>query len=186
MEASDRELMDRLALGDREALGPLMERHHARIYRIAFSYLRDADEALDCVQETFVKVVENASRWDAGAEVAPWLTRIAINDAIDRYRRSKRRARTETPLGEGDQDDRLTADGPSPERVALGRELAERISRALGALPQQQRAVVVLRHYEGMTLPEIAQALGMNLGTVKSSLHRGLERLRERLQGVRP
>ena len=81
MEPSDRELMARLAAGDREALGPLMERHHRRLYRIALSYLRDPDEALDAVQETFVKAFQDAARWDGAAEVAPWLSRIAVNHA---------------------------------------------------------------------------------------------------------
>jgi RNA polymerase sigma-70 factor, ECF subfamily len=62
MEPSDRELMGRLAAGDREALGPLMERHHLRVYRIALSYLRDRDEAQDAVQETFVKAYQGAAR----------------------------------------------------------------------------------------------------------------------------
>lgn len=185
MEASDRELMGRLARGDREALAPLMERHHARIYRIALSYLRDADDALDCVQETFVRAYQNAGRWDRQAEVAPWLARIAINHAIDLYRRGKRRGRSEEPLAEGDRHQTLATEEPSPERKLLGRELAERISLALRALPERQRAVVVLRHYEGMTLPEIAEVLDMSLGTVKSSLHRALYRLRGRLQGFR-
>src|SRR5262249_31114722 len=141
--------------------------------------------ALDCVQETFVKAFEHAGRWDPGSEVAPWLARIAVNHSIDRYRRRKRRAQTGAPLVRGDHDTRVTAEDPSPERKPLPRQTGERIARALGALPERQRAVVVLRHYEEMTLPEIALALGMSLGTVKSSLHRGLERLRTRLQGLR-
>ena len=73
MEPSDRDLMARLAAGDRDALAPLMERHHRRLYRIALSYLRRPDDALDAVQETFVKAFLHAARWDGAAEVAPWL-----------------------------------------------------------------------------------------------------------------
>ena len=90
MDTSDRELMSRMARGDREALSPLMERHYARLYRVALSYLRDPDEALDAAQETFVKAYQNAHKWNASSEVAPWLTRVAVNSAIDRYRRRKR------------------------------------------------------------------------------------------------
>ncbi|MBI3932115.1 MAG: sigma-70 family RNA polymerase sigma factor [Acidobacteria bacterium] len=185
MAPSDRDLLRRLAAGDREALGPLMERHYQRIYRIALSYLRDADEALDCTQETFVKAFRHAGRWDGASEAAPWLTRIAVNDAIDRYRKGKRRATSESPLPESDHDERLAGEEPSPERRVLGREVSERIGQALRGLPEQQRAVFVLRHYDEMTLPEIADALGMSLGTVKSSLHRAVHRLRERLAGLR-
>jgi RNA polymerase sigma-70 factor, ECF subfamily len=185
LEPSDRELMGRLAAGDREALGPLMERHHLRIYRIALSYLRDRDEAQDAVQETFVKAYQAAARWDGSAEVAPWLSRIAVNHAIDRYRRGRRRLASETPLDEEDQGGRIPAEGPSPERRAMDRQAGERISAAMRVLPERQRAVVVLRLYEGMNLEEIAATLDMSLGTVKSSLHRALRRMRERLAEFR-
>jgi RNA polymerase sigma-70 factor (ECF subfamily) len=181
---TDRELVAGLARGDPEALGPLMERHQNRLYRIALSYLRDPEEALDVVQETFVKAFQGASSWDGGSEVVPWLARITINHAIDRYRRRKRRRASEEPLLEGDHDSRIASTQPSPEEMVRGRELSERISRALGALPEKQRAVFVLRHYDEMTLPEIADTLDMNLGTVKSSLHRALGRLRNRLRGL--
>jgi RNA polymerase sigma-70 factor, ECF subfamily len=186
MEASDRELMARLAAGDRGALAPLVERHHVRIYRIALSYLRDRDEAQDAVQETFVKAFLGAARWDGSAEVAPWLARIAVNHAIDRYRRGRRLSRAETPLLEEEHGQRIAATAPSPERRAMDREAGERISAALLGLPARQRAVVVLRLYEEMNLEEIARALDMSLGTVKSSLHRALRRMRVTLAGLRP
>jgi RNA polymerase sigma-70 factor (ECF subfamily) len=183
MEPSDGELMVALASGDREALSVLMERHYRRIYRVALSYLRDPDDALEVVQETFVKAFQNASRWDARAEVGSWLTRIGINQAIDRYRRTKRRRQTEGPLDDGgDHDARWSDAAPSPEREAMGRETGDRIARALRVLPERQRAIVVLRHYDEMSLDEIAVTLGVSLGTVKSSLHRALLRLRERLR----
>jgi RNA polymerase sigma-70 factor, ECF subfamily len=187
VDPSDRDLMGRLARGDREALGPLMERHHRRLYRLALSYLRDADEALDAVQEVFVKAYQNASRWDVGSEVGPWLTRIAINHSIDRYRRGRRRLAAETPLDDeaADRDGRLTNADPSPERRVLGREVGERIASALRGLPPRQRAVFVLRHYDEMALEDIARALDMSLGTVKSSLHRAVHHMRERLEGLR-
>jgi RNA polymerase sigma-70 factor (ECF subfamily) len=181
MDASDRDLMARLAGGDREALAPLMDRHYRRLYRIALSYLRDADDALDAVQETFVKVFQNAASWDGSADAGPWLTRIAVNHSIDRYRRARRRLLSEEPLAENDHDRHLSEDEPSPERRVIGRELGERIRAALGALPETQRAVFVLRHYEEMKLEEIASALDLSLGTVKSSLHRAIRQLRSRL-----
>lgn len=183
MEPTDGELMAALAGGDRDALAVLMERHYRRIYRVALSYLRDPDDALDVVQETFVKAFQNASRWDARAEVGSWLTRIGINQAIDRYRRARRRRQTEEPLGDGaDRDPRWSDGAPSPERAAMGRETGARIARALRVLPERQRAIVVLRHYDDMSLDEIADTLGLSLGTVKSSLHRALHRLRDRLR----
>jgi RNA polymerase sigma-70 factor (ECF subfamily) len=185
-EPTDRDLMGRLAAGDREALAPLMERHHRRLYRVALAYLRHPDDALDAVQETFVKAFVHAPRWDGAADVAPWLTRIAVNQSIDIYRRGRRRRAAEEPLDDAAGAPRPLAVGdPSPERQMLGREIGERVGSALRTLPQRQRAVFVLRHYEELSLDEIARTLGMSLGTVKSSLHRAMARMRERLQGVR-
>ena len=181
---SDRALMARLAAGDREALGPLMERHYQRLYRIALSDLRHPDDALDVVQETFVKAFQNASRWDPSAEAAPWLSRIAINQSIDRWRRHKRRQATFTPLAEGDHESSLADRGPDPHRHVLSRERRDRLAAVIGNLPERQRAVVVLRHYREMSLEEIAETLDMRLGTVKSTLHRALGRMRAGLQGV--
>jgi RNA polymerase sigma-70 factor (ECF subfamily) len=186
MEPSDRELMTRLGRGDRDALAPLMERHHRRIYRVALAYVRNADEALDVVQETFVRAFRHAARWDTASEVVPWLVRIAVNHSIDRYRRGRRRLATEEPLEPGDHDARITADDPSPERRVFGRELSERLAAALRRLPGRQRDVFVLRHYDELSLEEIANALEMSLGTVKSSLHRAIHRLRTELEGLRP
>jgi len=182
--ASDRHLMARLAAGDREALAPLMERHYRRLYRIALGYLRQPDDALDVVQEAFVKAWENAARWDGSAEAGPWLTRIAVNQAIDRWRRNRRRAATFAPLQDDDHDRSLTDGTQAPDRGVIGREAHERVARLLQTLPERQRAVVVLRHYQEMSLEEIAGALGMSLGTVKSSLHRALRRMREEQQGA--
>lgn len=176
--ASDRDLMARLAGGDRDALAPLMERHHGRLYRIALSYVRQPDDALDVVQETFVKAFRNAGRWDGSVEAGPWLSRVAINESIDRWRRNRRRQATFAPFVEGDHDDVLADTAPTPDRGVERRELRDRLATVLDALPEKQRAVVALRHYREMSLEEIAQTLGMRLGTVKSTLHRALARMR--------
>jgi RNA polymerase sigma-70 factor, ECF subfamily len=179
-QAIDRMLMERLRGGDREALTALMERHYRRLYRVMLGYLRHADDALDAVQETFVRAFEHAARWNPEAEVAPWLTRIAINQAIDRLRRRKRRQGSEDPL-DAPYTRELPGDNPSPDRLIWGREIHERLARVLDTLPDGQRSVFVLRHYDQLSLEEIAQTLDIRLGTVKSSLHRALHHVRRRL-----
>jgi RNA polymerase sigma-70 factor (ECF subfamily) len=174
----DRQLMERLAAGDRDALAPLMERHYRRLYRIALSYLRQPDDALDVVQEAFVKAYQNAERWDGAAQAGPWLARIAVNLSIDRWRRNKRRQQTFSPMPEGDHETALATGDDCPQRALDGREAAERVRAALATLPERQRAVITLRHYQEMSLEEIASTLGMSLGTVKSTLHRALHRMR--------
>lgn len=184
--SDDRALMLRLAEGDREALAPLMERHSRRVYRIALSYLRDPDEALDAVQETFVKAMLHAARWDSQSAVGPWLMKIAVNHSIDVYRRGKRRGARIQSWDDGmPPEERFAGDTPSPESAAEGRQIGARITQALQTLPDAHRAVFTLRHYDGMSLEEIATTLGMSLGTVKSSLHRAVHRLRERLEELR-
>jgi|SRR5579862_3584020 RNA polymerase sigma-70 factor (ECF subfamily) len=172
--------MGRLSRGDRDALTLLMERHYRRIYRIALSYLRNPDDALDCTQEIFVKVFEKSGRWRGDSEVGPWLTRVAVNQAIDHYRKTRRRLTKEEPILDHD----MKTERPSPEGTAHAEEVSEKISRALRALPERQRAVFVLRHYDDLSLPEIATSLGMRIGTVKSNLHRALGRLRIRLAEI--
>ena len=132
--ADDRELMERLARGDREALTPLVDRHQRRLYRIAVGYLREREDALDVVQEAFVKVFQAASRWDGSADAGPWLSRVTVNLSIDRWRRNKRRGQTFSPLAEGDHLDVLADHRPAPDRGVLGRESGERLAVALRAL----------------------------------------------------
>jgi len=192
MEASqngasdDRDLMARLAAGDRDALAPLVERHYRRLYRIALGYLRQNEDALDVVQEVFVKAFQAAGRWDGSADAGPWLSRITVNLSIDRWRRNRRRGQTFSPLVEGDHLEVLKDSRPGPERGVERREAQARLERALAELPERQRAVVVLRHYQDLSLEEIAGTLGMSLGTVKSSLHRALHRMRATLAGGQP
>ena len=108
--------MARLAQGDRDALTPLVERHYRRLYRIALGYLRQRDDALDVVQEAFVKAFQAAARWDGSADAGPWLSRITVNLAIDRWRRNRRRGQTFSPLAEGDHLEALADTGPAPDR----------------------------------------------------------------------
>ncbi len=144
------------------------------------------EDALDVVQEAFVKVFQAASRWDGSADAGPWLSRVTVNLSIDRWRRNKRRGQTFSPLIEGDHLDVLADHRPAPDRGVEGRESGERLAVALRALPERQRAVVVLRHYQELSLEEIATTLGMSLGTVKSSLHRALHRMRDTLTEAGP
>lgn len=178
---TDRELMGALCAGDREALGTLMDRHYRRVYRIALSYLREEDSALDAAQETFIKAYQNAHRWNRESEVAPWLTRIAINQSIDLYRRRKRRSAQFQSFTPGDHDERTATAEVSPERRLMGRQSQAQVWSAVASLPERQRSVFVLRHQEEMSLVEIAKVLDMRLGTVKSSLHRAVRQLRAQL-----
>lgn len=181
----DTDLLARLSAGDEDALSALMARHERRLYGIAYGYLRNSEDALEVVQDAFVKLFQQAPRIDARAEVGAWLTRVAINAAIDRYRQKKRRGTREVAV---EQED-LQHVPARHERGALDNLHAEDSRRALEAgllvLNERQRAVVTLRHFSDLSLDEIAVTLGVRLGTVKSSLNRALARMKEAMMEAR-
>ncbi len=181
------DLLARLGAGDEEALSSLMVRHERRLYGIAYSYLRNSEDALEVVQDAFIKLFQQsqAQRIDARAEIGAWLTRVAINAAIDRYRQKKRRGSREVVVETED----LQHVPAREERGALDNLHTEdsrrAIERGLQALNERQRAVVTLRHFSDLSLEEIASTLGVRLGTVKSSLNRALARMKTTLGEAR-
>jgi RNA polymerase sigma-70 factor (ECF subfamily) len=175
---NDRDLLARLQRGDEDALCVLMARHERRLYGISYGYLRNAEDALEIVQDAFVKLFQQSSRIDSRAEIGAWLTRVAINAAIDRYRQKRRRSNREVVV----ETDDLQHVPARREASALDNLHTEDSRRALEAglqaLNERQRAVVTLRHFSDLSLDEIASTLGVRLGTVKSSLNRALLRMR--------
>lgn len=184
-EIADHDLLARLQAGDGEALSPLMVRHERRLYGIAYGYLRNSEDALEVVQDAFVKLFQQSERIDARAEVGAWLTRVAINAAIDRYRQKKRRGNHEV----GVETEDLHHVPARHARDALDHlhtdDSRRAIERGLQALNERQRAVVTLRHFSDLSLDEIASTLGVRLGTVKSSLNRALARMKTAMGEVR-
>ena len=181
----DADLLARLREGDEASLSALMVRHERRLYGITYGYLRNSEDALEVVQDAFVKLFQQADRIDARAEVGAWLTRVAINAAIDRYRQKKRRGTREVEV-EAEDLQHIPA---RHERGALDNlhteESRRAIERGLLALNERQRAVVTLRHFSDLSLDEIASTLGVRLGTVKSSLNRALARMKDVMGEVR-
>lgn len=155
-----------------------MARHERRLYGIAYGYLRNSEDALEVVQDAFVKLFQQKERIDARAEAGAWLTRVAINAAIDRYRQKKRRGLHEVGV-ETEDLQHLPARKQADALQNLHTEDSRRaIERGLQALNERQRAVVTLRHFSDLSLEEIASTLGVRLGTVKSSLNRALARMK--------
>ena len=174
----DTELLALLRAGDEDALSPLMARHERRLYGIAYGYLRNSEDALEVVQDAFVKLFQQSVRIDSRAEVAAWLTRVAINAAIDRYRQKKRRGNHETAVETDDLQHVPARRVPGPIDNLHTEDTRRDLERGLQALSERQRAVVTLRHFSDLSLDDIASTLGVRLGTVKSSLNRALARMR--------
>jgi RNA polymerase sigma-70 factor (ECF subfamily) len=182
---ADTDLLARLSAGDEEALSPLMARHERRLYGIAYGYLRNSEDALEVVQDAFVKLFQQSQRLDSRAEVGAWLTRVAINAAIDRYRQKKRRGVHEVGVETDDLHNVPSRREPGPLDNLHTEDSRRALQIGLQALNERQRAIVTLRHFSDLSLDEIASMLGVRLGTVKSSLNRGLARMRAVMGEVR-
>jgi len=148
----------------------------------------DADEARDLTQETFLSALKAIRSFRGEAELKTWLFRIALNHSRNRFRWWKRRKRSETdsldkPLGDGTATlgDTLAGNGESPEQAVLRMERENRLMSTLNALPEIFREAIVLCDIEGLGYEEIARALNINVGTVKSRIARGREQMRKRL-----
>jgi RNA polymerase sigma-70 factor (ECF subfamily) len=166
--------------GDPAAFSALVDLFQERFYRVAFRILGDPDEALDVVQDAFVKIHAAIASWDGEARFGSWAFRIVTNLAIDGLRRRGR----EKKAWEGraqeqpDHQEDVAGEGIIAEETSA---LVVQIKAAIDALPPGQRAIVALRHYEGFSLKEIADIRGCALGTVKSTLHQAFRNLRNTL-----
>lgn len=185
---ADSDFIDRLRNGDGEAFDTLITRYSGDIYSLLYRMTEDAEEASDLTQETFLSALKAIRTFRGESELKTWLFRIALNHSRNRFRWWKRRKRSETvsldrPVGDGTAtvSDMIADEGESPEQVVLRLERQERLTVALNGLPEIFREAIVLCDIEGFGYEEIARALGINIGTVKSRLARGREQLRKRL-----
>jgi RNA polymerase sigma-70 factor (ECF subfamily) len=182
---TDRELIERTLSGDGNAYGVIVERFQRRIYRVAFAIVRDEVEADTVTQDTFVQAYTHLARFQGRSELETWLTRIAINRSRDTLRRRKF-----VSLFTRDEDDVETMiepvdDRPDPERQILSTQLRAAILRAERLLSSQQKVIFRLRHYENLSLEEIAEHLGLRAGTVRAHLFRAIHKVRRELAAWR-
>lgn len=181
--------IEKLRLGDSEAFDSLVCRYSGDIFALLYRLTQDPDEARDLTQETFLSALTAITSFRGESEIKTWLFRIAVNHSRNRFRWWKRRRRDRTvSLDEafGDSDirvgDNLADIAESPEATALRRERECLLLNALASLPFNNREAVVLCDIEGLSYDEIADALDINIGTVKSRIARGREELRRRLK----
>ena len=167
----------------RERYAELVGRHQRRASRIAFHYLRDAAEVDEAVQDAFVKAYSHLSSFREELPFEVWFTRILINGCLDRIKARTRRERWIAPMpdgpgGERDFAERTPGHGPSPEDQLLARERRQALADALAKLPERQRSVFMLSHYEGCTSREVSAMTGLNESTVRVHLFRAIRKLR--------
>ena len=168
----------------RERYGELVARHQRRASRIAFHYLRDAADADEAVQDAFMKAYTHLGTFREELPFEIWFTRILINGCLDRLKMRRRRDKWIAPPVidssgvERHPADFLPARGPSPEEHVLATERKERLNTALAKLPERQRLVFMLSHFEGRTSREVSGMTGLNESTVRVHLFRAIRRLR--------
>lgn len=184
------EIIGRAQRGDLDAFDLLIAAHQNKIYTFCLWHLRDADDAADAAQDTFIRAFRALSKFRGDCAFGTWLHRIALNVAHDAARKRGQGARNfssiDTPDGDDAFDgDRLADDSAMPEETHLRHERQRAVRQALAALPANHRDVLVLFDIEGHSYEDLAAILRLPLGTVKSRLSRARGALRDALGEAR-
>lgn len=171
--------------GDRDAFKTLFERYHRRAYALAFGVLRHQDDALDVVQDAFIKAHKYLDKFEGNSSFYTWLYRIVMNLAIDhlrKHRRVKPVELDETRV-DNDGDDPLLPRilGGNPSRALLDKQIRDRIDQALDQLSENHRQVLVMRELEGLSYEDMAQAMSCSKGTIMSRLFHARRNMQKRL-----
>jgi RNA polymerase sigma-70 factor, ECF subfamily len=169
------ELIRRAQRGDTHAYEELVNAYQGIAFRTAYVIARNASDAEDAAQDGFVKAWRALGRFREGAPFRPWLLRIVANEASNRRRSAGRRAGLALRAAQEPSGDAA----PSPESALLSSEQRAELLASVEELPEEQRDVVALRYFLGLSEAEVAETLGIAQGTVKSRNARALERLRE-------
>jgi RNA polymerase sigma-70 factor, ECF subfamily len=166
----------------------IVRRHQRRVHRFLLMLLRDPEEADNLTQESFLRAYQNISSFRGESSLETWLLRIAANLARD-HARNRKTSFWKRLLGLNDSDEagaaqRVPSGEASPEQVLLAREDVRAVWEVANQLSQQQRAVFLLRFVEEMELSEIAAALGLQVGSVKTHLFRAVQTVRSKLRDL--
>ncbi len=190
--ARDAVLVDAAKLGDTAAFSKLVVAHQGRLFSVAFGMLRDRDDAMDVVQDAFIKAHRKLAEFEGNAAFSTWLYRIAVNLCIDKKRAEARRRKTDLDDAAAINldDDTLYAEaqyaprmaGANPLRNAGDKELGAQIGKAMAELSDDHKSIVLLREVEGMSYEEIAATLGVPKGTVMSRLFHARKNLQRLLR----
>ena len=173
-------LVERFQNGDIGAFDELFGRYHRQIYRLAYHFTHNCEDAYDISQEVFMKVFRSLGSLRNGSAFDTWLRRITVNTCID-YLRQRPNEETIDDSSLLDHGQTTSRHGDLPNVPVEAGELRNMISRAVDQLPKRQKKVFILRHYEGLSLEQVARTLKCPLGTVKANLFHATRRLRKLL-----
>lgn len=174
-DASDQDLLARHVEGDSEAFGEIVRRHRDRLWAVALRTLGDREEAADAVQDALVSAYRAAHTFRGQSAVTTWLHRITVNACLDRARKAA--SRKTSPVDDTERLEQLLEPHESAAAPAERNDLHRELLTALGTLPAEQRAALVLVDMQGYPVAEAARVLDVPVGTVKSRCARGRARL---------
>ena len=183
-EETERALVERAQAGDREAFGLLARLYLVPVHRVAYRLVRNQDEAADIAQDAFVRAYRGIARFDPSRPLFPWLCRITQNLALNRLGRDRKRDAGCAPdLLPADllPADALTARDAGPEALLIATDEANRVRCAVASLPERHRVMIELSHFQECSYKEIADMLGIPIGTVMSRLYHARQQLRKAL-----
>ena len=183
---TDEELLAGLRDGRRELFGELVGRYERELYGYLRRYVGADDLAADVFQNTFLALYTKIGQYQPGRAARPWIYTVATHQAIDALRRKNRKVRRTGPGNPGDILNDVPAAGLTPDESAELAESRARVRLAVDALPELLRQVVLLAYFQGLKYQEIADTLGVPLGTVKSRLHAAVARLGEAWESDKP
>lgn len=182
MQQNEERLVEDAVRGDARAFEILMETHESRMYAVALRMCQNREDAQDCLQDAMIRIYKALPTFKGESSFSTWAYRITMNTCLDDLRKKKNRAASSLDalldLGWSPADEENT-----PERKYSRMEMSREINRAIQSLPEDMRAAIVLRDIHGFSYEEIASMLSINIGTIKSRISRGREKLREILTG---
>jgi RNA polymerase sigma-70 factor (ECF subfamily) len=179
-DIDESQLIDASLQGDSAAFGQIVQVHQQRLFNAMVLFCGNAAEAEDVVQDAFVQAYVNLAKFQQNSQFYTWLYRIALNTAISR----KRRKRVESSVDKNREQAGLEPidEGDAPGDQMMREEQAVQVHQALAMLSEEHRSILVLREMDGCDYEQIAEILDINVGTVRSRLHRARMQMRERLQ----
>ena len=176
----DGELVERLKKGDSKALDELYRRHREASYGIAYRLVGSREDALEVVQESFIHVMRGIQTFRGQSSFRTWLYRIVTHAALD-YRRWRALRVADSLDGDTSMEPAVQSGDRSPQESAADRDLGAAIDKALSNISEKNRAALILFAIEGMSYKEVADVLGISIGTVMSRIYNARQRLRELL-----
>lgn len=186
MVSSEELNLSKVRRGDRDAFRALVDQHARAVFRLAYRMTGNETDAEDMVQETFLRAWKQIGKFDGRATFGTWLHRICANCTLDHLRVRQRRQELQPAYQPGEEQadpvSLVAAESPSPERMAMSAQVSAILGPALDELSAMERSAFILRHYEGMGIEQIADALGVQPGAAKHSVFRAVQKLRRALE----